>query len=349
MKKILIAGFAATTMFFSCKKAADVPATPQVGAVQADALVQNAPSTSVSFGSSHPCGLAVSKKGKVAVSTYEGDNSPGNIDIWFKFSDFLANKAPNSTFQIIDPEAIAFDANEALFISSTVPDQIFYKKDVTANVTSAPVTFIGDPTSPASIGNPRGLTFDDANNLIAVYEGYGAFNSAVYKFSNPVSGPLTATLLIGQSSLMGARSLGVAIGHTLGGASQLTYVTNYGTGTSATQNVKEFTDVTPIPYPVNHTTANNGGIVFDIAITNDVSHQSLDTIYCTAAINGKCYLEWQLIPGFKPFSNLQQPICTENGFDAWGVATFGQYVVVADAPENKVKVFLKKDLSFYSL
>ena len=183
MKKLLTIGVAMATLFFSCTKTELLP-TEQPGSPEMakSNLQGRAALPSVGFGNLHPCGIAVSKGGKVAVSTYEGDDALGTIRVWNSFQNFLNGTASNASYTLIDPEAVAFDNNDALFISSTTQGKIYY----TSNPLVKPTRFIANPNF--NIPNPRGLAFDTKNNLVAVYEGNYGYNqpSAVYMFTNPL-------------------------------------------------------------------------------------------------------------------------------------------------------------------
>jgi hypothetical protein len=84
--------------------------------------------------------------------TYEGDNALGTVKVWNSFQNFLNGTTSNATYTLTDPEAVAFDNNEALFISCTVPNRIYY----TSKPLIKPTLFITTP-SPNNIYNPRGI------------------------------------------------------------------------------------------------------------------------------------------------------------------------------------------------
>jgi hypothetical protein len=108
----------------------------------------------------HPCGIAVSQSGMVAVSTFEGDHEPGYIYVWKSFADFNGGSiGADFTIQgIIDPEAVCFDdnaTNPTLFISSTSGSKIYY----TTDFSKTPINSIQIAGAVANASEPRGIRF----------------------------------------------------------------------------------------------------------------------------------------------------------------------------------------------
>jgi hypothetical protein len=186
-------------------------------------------------GKLHPCGIALSnldtvtgtkyKDCAVAICTYEGENTAGYVYVWKSCKALLNSAAgmPNPDYEItgiIDPEAVAFDADSNLFISSPSGNAIHYinlkKLESSASTSqgqSAPgldVSKLGMYNIPETLTSestatytdtydaPRGLTFDaDDGKLYVVMEDYirtyvspntaPDTSSAVLQITNPAS------------------------------------------------------------------------------------------------------------------------------------------------------------------
>jgi hypothetical protein len=332
--------------FFSCTKNALTSAQEQnIVSNETKATASNtqarAAINEVSIPSLHPCGVAVSSKtGKVAICTYEGDQAPGKILVWNTVQAFINKLPANGSYFLQDPEAVAFDTLGNLFISCTTAGRIYY----TSTPLVAPTKYI---YTPGNIYNPRGLAFDKKNRLIALYEGQGTV-SAVYRFDNPLLAPgiqPASTLLtnitdpsdplylsgkfLGVSLRNGAAtSMKIYLTNVAGMLSEYTYFT---TGGIAGQTSKKTCATTGLAMDV----ATNGSQLYYTTMKGNVGQlYSAETTTSFSSVNFPA----TTIP------TLIDNVCvsTDGVNTAWGVAVYNNYILVAAAPENKVKIYAKQ-------
>lgn len=290
--------------------------------------------TKNNFASFHPCGVAVSKLGKVAISTYEGVDAAGNekdgqVFIWKSFADFNNNKIANYQFQYMDPEAVVFDNTEGLFIASTSTGTINYLKDfdemsIIQRATPVNISYKIDDKSTPSNWNPRGMTIDGNNNLYVMCENLWKVetnspvetNSQVVKISNPTTVNNT------QEEMVGAQQKNPnALGICLSGNKMFTtdYRSHQITGyTISGINAVQFTTLAA-PDP--------GGV-------EDIAYNGGQYAYFTNA--GGYLVKWNIANNVDT-KNIE--IGTSGIYLPWGVALVGNNVIVADAANNKVRVF----------
>lgn len=159
------------------------------------------------FGSYHPCGIAISHSGIVAVSTYEGDTENGIIAIWNSLADFTSEKTANYQFEVKDPEAVVFDSQNNLFIACTYDSKVYF----TSDFTKAPTSFFYIGNGNESPSNPRGMSFDGNGDLYVMCENlYPQTNSYVQRVKNPTSANRTFNKLL-DSDQSGSQALDVNI------------------------------------------------------------------------------------------------------------------------------------------
>jgi hypothetical protein len=164
----------ATGTLFSCKKGknaapADTCGLPELRMVSSADV-------------SHPCGLAVSSSGKVAITEYkEPYGSTGMTKIWNSYSDLLTKKAPDQTIQSVGAEAIAFDNNENLYITETEQNAriVIYKK----NTVNGASTYQYWKVIQEGFINPRGIAFDSRNRLYLADDG----KDRLLRFDDPLN------------------------------------------------------------------------------------------------------------------------------------------------------------------
>lgn len=144
--------------------------------------------TKSNFSTYHPCGVAVSASGKIAISTYEGDTKDGIVAIWDSYLDFNNDKPAAYSYFIKDPEAVAFDANDNLFIADTYDSKVYFTTDLSKPAQD--YFYIGNGS--VSPTNPRGMTFDSRGNLYVMCENlYPLATSFVQIVTNPTSSSRT--------------------------------------------------------------------------------------------------------------------------------------------------------------
>lgn len=164
----------ATGTLFSCKKdknaaPADTCGLPELRMISSAEV-------------SHPCGLAVSYSGKVAITEYkEPYGSTGMTRIWNSYSDLLTKKAPDQTIQSVGAEAIAFDNNENLYITETEQNAriVIYKKNTVNGVS----TYQYWKVIQEGFINPRGIAFDSRNRLYLADDG----KDRLLRFDDPLN------------------------------------------------------------------------------------------------------------------------------------------------------------------
>ncbi|KQM77163.1 hypothetical protein ASE74_18060 [Pedobacter sp. Leaf216] len=164
----------ATGAIISCKKKANSEPTDSCG-------IPEFQSTTV-VDVSNPCGLAVSKSGKVAVTEYKQPyGTIGTTKIWNSYSDLLAKKAPVQTLQSVGAEAIAFDNEENLYITETEQNAriVIYRMKTVNGISSYQYWRIIQE----GFINPRGIAFDSKNRLYLADDG----KDRLLRFDDPLN------------------------------------------------------------------------------------------------------------------------------------------------------------------
>jgi len=195
----------ATGTFFSCKKDKNVVPADTCGLPELK-MVSSAEVP-------HPCGLAVSSGGKVAITEYkEPYGSTGTTRIWNSYSDLLTGKAPAQAFQSVGAEAIAFDNDENLYITETEQNAriVIYKKKIVNGVS----TYQYWRVIQEGFINPRGIAFDSRNRLYLADDG----KDRLLRFDDP----LNSSVLNVVAGVFGSPK-GIAI------ANDTLYITGYST------------------------------------------------------------------------------------------------------------------------
>lgn len=287
--------------------------------------------TKNNFANFHPCAIAISKQGKVAVSTFEGDYNTGQIFVWNSFADFNANKNFNYCGSIVDPEGIAFDNNERLFIASTTGGKIYYASSLGQLATLAlrPSIDLAD----ASNMNPRALAFDNNNNLYVMCENLynSSIKSRVVKITDPTSTNPSKSNLPGSDQAQ-ENALGLCI-----------YNNNLFTTDYFSNNITQY-NLSAAGVTTAKKLEQAGG-------TLDVAS---DGTYAFFTNDAGLLIKWTLSNnntqnvtiGTKDvvFVNQNDPSKKDNvKLVPWGVAVYGNNLLVADAAHNAVKVFDKNN------
>ncbi|MET3980467.1 hypothetical protein ABIB62_003068 [Mucilaginibacter sp. UYP25] len=124
----------------------------------------------------HPCAVAISKSGVVAVIEFNGFvtyGTYGTTSIYSSVDDFITQKAPAQTFLSRGAEAAIFDANENLYIAETEATagiRVFAKIGPAKYQFKTLIT--GDGIT-GGFSNPRGMAFDEAGRLFIANDGKG--------------------------------------------------------------------------------------------------------------------------------------------------------------------------------
>lgn len=172
---------------FSCSK----KASPDQN--NSCAIPELKPTSGVAF--NHPCGVAVSRSGLVAVNEYNGFEQYGSLgktSVYRNYSDFLTKAPPLAQFDSRGAEALAFDNNENLCVAETeqVAGIAVYQKVIQGGV----VSFNWIRTIQGGFNNPRGLAFDSHNRLYIANDGVGN----IVRLDDPVNN--SGQHIIGQIS-----------------------------------------------------------------------------------------------------------------------------------------------------
>ena len=128
-----ISGFAATVLlaFLPAMSRAQAHPAPLVNTKIIKGPVVNVPahlcgpgSTSSSMANAHftnmPCGIAISKSGRVAVSEYAGDGVKSVVNVWYSMVNFNSHaKWDQQITSMYTPEAVTFTPNETLIVMET--------------------------------------------------------------------------------------------------------------------------------------------------------------------------------------------------------------------------------------
>jgi hypothetical protein len=186
LNSLLFAVILTAGLFSSCRKDK-----------QEDACAKVEYNTKATFAYAQPCGLAISKSGKLAIAGYNGFKVYGSFattSIWNSYTDYVGGKAPMQTFQSRGAEALAFDANDNLYVSETegTAGIRIYRKTSLGN--SGVIQYQEHGLIQGGFVNPRGLAFDDNNRLFIANDGVGNVVRINDAFNNGVKQPIAASL-----------------------------------------------------------------------------------------------------------------------------------------------------------
>ncbi|RFZ94752.1 hypothetical protein D0C36_04235 [Mucilaginibacter conchicola] len=248
MKKKMILSlllmFAAAGSFTACKKDKNKDSDPC-------ARLEFVAKTTADY--TKPCGLAISKSGMVAVSTYNGFSGYGlygPTSVWKSYSDFLAKAQPLIEFSSRGAEAAAFDNDENLYIAETEGTAGIrtYRKVIQGGaVTYQYNSLIQGNGISGGFVNPRGIAFDDNGRMYIANDGRGN----LVRVTNPMG---AATVQIIASDLGSIKGMAIS-GKTM-------YLTSYVDGSVMRCTLKsngDFSEITGV-YKTNHPV--------DVALTN---------------------------------------------------------------------------------
>ena len=114
-----------------------------------------------------PCGIGINNN-RIVVTSYNQDSfgAPAAVQVWNDRFLFTIGQPATSTFTLISPEAVTFDAAGNMYVVQTErPDSNI----MIYNTSLALIAVIGNaPGLPAHWNNPRGMAIDSAGSLYVV-------------------------------------------------------------------------------------------------------------------------------------------------------------------------------------
>ena len=288
-----------------------------------------------SFEGLHPCGIAVSKTGKFAISTYEGDQKEGAILIWNSVADFKNGKTAYKQYSVPDPEAIVFDNNEALYVSSTYNGKIYFLKSILDNpfprflkYVNGPISYFIDASGNSNSAvnwNPRGLAVNANNELLVMCENLQKPNlkSVVLKVTNANTNNPNR-IILGGSNQNNNNAIGVAV------SGNILYTTDLNNGDGFVRKYSiSGNSIAPL------TNLPNAGAALDIITEGS-------NVYFTNVSNGRSnVVRWN--PSNNETKNIDMGALKTNDpiTASWGLAIYGNDLIIADAIHNNVKIVNK--------
>ena len=196
---LLIAGL---SLLASCSGDDDNPAP------DACALANLTPQST--YNQNNPCAIAVSPNGMIAVSEYNGYQAAALIRIYTSYDNFK-NGVVRSSLNATSPEAMAFDADNNLYVSET---ELVAGIKVFDHVGDG--AFAVKKTIQDDFVNPRGLAFDGQGRLFLADDGTGR----IIRFDDPFNSNNHATI---GSWDQGVKAVAIQ--------GNIMYVANYNTST----------------------------------------------------------------------------------------------------------------------
>jgi len=176
------------------------------------------PSVQTAFDVANPCAIAVSPSGMIAVSAYNGGyGADAQIKIYTSLADFQAGTI-KSTVNAISPEALAFDADNNLYVAET--EQVAGIK-VFDHIGDG--AFAVKKTIQDDFMNPRGLAFDGQGRLFLADDDTGR----IIRFDDPFNSNAHVTIGNWDAGVKGLAIQG-----------NVMYVTNYDTGSVSRNTLK---------------------------------------------------------------------------------------------------------------
>jgi len=136
------------------------------------------------YDNSKPCSIAVSRSGMIAVGAYNGYGLNAEIKIYTSYQNF-SNGIVKSTLTAVSPEAMAFDADNNLYVSET---EIVAGIKVYDHIGDG--AFAVKKTIQDDFNNPRGLAFDAQGRLFLADDGTGR----IIRFDNPFNSDAHVTI-----------------------------------------------------------------------------------------------------------------------------------------------------------
>ncbi|MEO6819332.1 MAG: hypothetical protein ABI266_06550 [Ginsengibacter sp.] len=150
-----------------------------------------------------PCGIAISKTGRVAVSEFRGDATISVVKIWNTIAGFDGKKIPDQTLESIwSPEAICFTPDEKLVITESTGNEIgiiVFAPNANGKYQRKSFGNFRFINPQGFYNNPRGVCAIDNNTVLLTNDGQGTLEQV-----NIISG---ATSIIKISNLQSPKAV----------------------------------------------------------------------------------------------------------------------------------------------
>jgi hypothetical protein len=316
------------------------------------------------FGTLHPCGIAISKLGKFAITTFEGNEKDGSLLIWNSYDDFNKGKTAYKEYTLPDPEAVVFDNNEGLYVSSTYDGKIYYLRSITDNPNptymvpiKSPISYFIDATgnsNSAQNWNPRGLAVNANNELLVMCENLQRPNlkSRIVKIADSNTNNPKRSILSG-SDQQNNNAIGVFInGNTL-------YTTDLNDGDGFVRkynynlNTNSVTPITNLPGAgATLDLISDGNFVYFTNVTGGAGDmiQKMDENCKPIIVNGQPVMiqaphsyivKWDTTNGNTTNIDMGRLKACDAITTSWALAIYGTDLIIADALHNNVKIVNK--------
>jgi hypothetical protein len=286
----------------------------------------------------HPCGIAIAPwSGHLAICTYDAytsENKPtGHLFIWKKMTDFCNRKKADYHYHMDRPQAVAFDNNETLYISSPENGTIHYTEDI--SVVPANMFWL-DANATNKATNPRGMAFDDNNEMYVMCSNKDAGrNAGIVKVNNAANPDLRQMKEMLNAEQSGNEALALAIWEDklyttdLNGLAKRTSVNQYTIDENMLMNKKSMPD-----------SCGYAGLTMDI--TSDG-----DQVYFTNLVDGNAFVTQWDVNSLSPNPTRNFKLGPNAGaYTAWGIAIYEGFILVADAARNQVKIIQETQLEY---
>jgi len=285
----------------------------------------------------HPSGIAIApRSGHLAICTYDAptadEMSTGHLFIWKKLTDFCNRKKADYHYPMNRPQAVAFDNNETLYISSPENGTIHYTKDISVLPPANIFALDTDTTNHAT--NPRGMAFNEDNELYVMCGNKESRrNASVVRVINPDNPNARQMQEMIHSEQSGMDALALTIREDklyttdMNGLDKRTSVNGYTIDNNILVNKRSMPD-----------SCGYAGMTMDV--TSSENH-----VYFTNLSDGNAYVtEWN-IHSLSPTPTRNFKLGPNAGvYTAWGIAIYEGFILIADAARNQVKIIHEAQL-----
>jgi len=279
----------------------------------------------------HPSDIAIApRSGHLAICAYElnaaGLPVNGHLLIWKKLTDFCNHKNADYHYKVNGPLALAFDNNEALYISSAKNGTIHF----TETIHAAPVKMFRLESAA-----PRGMAFDDENNMYAMCGSSDPCRQAsILKISHQGDPFIRDVATMIHSEQSGKDALAVTIWDNklyttdLNGLAARTSVNRYIIEGNILINKESMPD-----------TCGYAGMT--MGITSDCEH-----VYFTSLTDGNAYVtQWDtnsISP--HPTRKFKLGPATAVKHSVYGIAVYEGFIIVADTARRQIRILHESQL-----